>query len=151
MKVCIMRHGEAGFSASSDASRTLTNYGIEQAKQAGIWLKEQNFHFDLGLVSPYLRAQQTLTELSSQVSVAKVTTDKFLVPGGSASYIADTLTMLVTNGVNNVIVVSHLPLVGYLVNELCPHVSPPMFPTAAIACVELSLDASGKLEWFHQA
>ena len=112
MKVCIMRHGEAGFSASSDASRTLTDYGIEQAKQAGIWLKEQNFHFDLGLVSPYLRAQQTLTELSSQVSVAKVTTDKFLVPGGSASYIADTLTMLVTNGVNNVIVVSHLPLVG---------------------------------------
>ncbi|OCG18844.1 phosphohistidine phosphatase SixA [Gilliamella sp. App2-1] len=151
MKVCIMRHGEAGFSASSDSSRTLTNYGIIQSNQAGIWLKQQNYQFDFGLVSPYLRAQQTLTELSSHVRVDKVETNRFLVPSGSPSHIVDVLTLLLADGIENVIVVSHLPLVGYLVNELCPQVSPPMFPTAAIACINLLPESAGKLEWFYQA
>ncbi|OCG46547.1 phosphohistidine phosphatase SixA [Gilliamella sp. Choc5-1] len=151
MKVCIMRHGEAGFSASSDSSRTLTNYGINQSNQAGKWLKQQNFQFEIGLVSPYLRAQQTLTELSSHVSVAKVETNQFLVPGGSPSHIADVLAILLNDGVENVIIVSHLPLVGYLVNELCPQVAPPMFSTAAIACISLLPNSAGNLEWYHQA
>ena len=149
MKVCIMRHGEAGFSASSDASRSLTDFGRKQASQAGLWLNQQNYKFDLGLVSPYLRAQQTFSELSAYCSVPKVETDNFLVPGGSPSHIADLLMTLPARGIENVIIVSHLPLVGYLVNELCPEVSPPMFPTAAIACVELPPNAAGKLEWFH--
>ena len=150
MKVCIMRHGEAGFSASSDSSRSLTPYGIRQAIQAGQWLKQQNFQFNIGLVSPYLRAQQTLAELSSQVSVLTVETDKLLVPGGNPEYIANLLSTFPSQGIEQVIIVSHLPLVGYLVNELCPDISPPMFPTASIACIELT-STTGKLEWFHQA
>lgn len=150
MKVCIMRHGEAGFSASSDSSRSLTPFGIRQAIQAGQWLKQQNFQFDIGLVSPYLRAQQTLAELSSQVSVSTVETDKLLVPGGNPEYIANLLSTFSSQGFEQVIIVSHLPLVGYLVNELCPDISPPMFPTASIACIELT-STIGKLEWFHQA
>ena len=150
MKVCIMRHGEAGFSASSDSSRSLTSYGIRQAIQAGQWLKQQNFQFNIGLVSPYLRAQQTLAELSSQVSVSTVETDKLLVPGGNPEYIANLLSTYPSQGIEQVIIVSHLPLVGYLVNELCPDISPPMFPTASIACIELT-STIGKLEWFHQA
>lgn len=150
MKVCIMRHGEAGFSASSDSSRSLTPYGIRQAIQAGQWLKQQNFQFNIGLVSPYLRAQQTLAELSSQVSVLTVETDKLLVPGGNPEYIANLLSTFPSQGIEQVIIVSHLPLVGYLVNELCPDISPPMFPTASIACIELT-STIGKLEWFHQA
>jgi phosphohistidine phosphatase len=149
MKVCIMRHGEAGFSASSDASRILTDFGIKQASRAGLWLNQQNLNFDLGLVSPYLRAQQTFSELALHCRVSQVETDHFLVPGGSPSHIVDLLMTLPHRGINNVIIVSHLPLVGYLVNELCPDVSPPMFPTAAIACVELLPNTVGKLEWFH--
>ena len=144
-----MRHGEAGFSASSDATRSLTDFGRKQATQAGLWLNQQDFKFDLGLVSPYLRAQQTYSELSAYCPVLKIETDNFLVPGGSPSHIADLLMTLSARGIENVIIVSHLPLVGYLVNELCPEVSPPMFPTAAIACVELPPNAAGKLEWFH--
>lgn len=151
MKICIMRHGEAGFSASSDASRPLTAYGIEQANQAGQWLQQQHFKFDLGLVSPYLRAEQTFAQLSSYISISKVKTEKLLVPGGSAASIADFLMTLIPQDVKQVIIVSHLPLVGYLVNELCPHISPPMFPTAAIACINYSIGTAGNLEWFHQA
>lgn len=151
MKICIMRHGEAGFSTSSDSSRALTSRGVSQSHQIGQWLTNKGFKFDLGLVSPYLRAQQTLTELSSQATILQVETNDLLVPGGSPSHIAGTLIMLALTSIENVIVVSHLPLVGYLVNELCPDTHPPMFSTAAIACVSLSLDGAGTLEWFHQA
>lgn len=145
-----MRHGEAEFSASTDSERALTTYGIKQSNQVGLWLKQQNFQFDLGLVSPYLRAQQTLSVLSSKVSVSKIETNKLLVPGGSPSHIVDLLIMLLSQSFENIIVVSHLPLVGYLIGELCPQALPSMFSTAAIACVDLSSNAAGKLEWFHQ-
>ncbi len=38
----------------------------------------------------------------------------------------------------------HLPLVGYLVSELCPGETPPMFTTSAIACVTLDADGKGE-------
>ncbi len=51
-------------------------------------------------------------------------------------------------GVSSVLIVSHLPLVGYLVAELCPGECPPMFATSAIANVDLPADGSyGKFEW----
>lgn len=146
-----MRHGEAGFVASSDTNRTLTPHGIQQAIAAGKFLREQQFHFDLALVSPYLRAQQTLTELSSQVSVDRIETNSDLVPGGDPAKIADLLSW--QTDLDNMLIVSHLPLVGYLVNALCPQVSPPMFTTAAIACVHIPSEntlGSGTLEWIHQ-
>ncbi len=40
---------------------------------------------------------------------------------------------LANEGVKTALVVSHLPLVGYLVSELCPGETPPMFTTSAIA------------------
>ncbi len=52
------------------------------------------------------------------------------------------LQALANEGVATALVVSHLPLVGYLVSELCPG-NAPMFTTSAIACV--TLDADGKV------
>lgn len=149
-----MRHGEAGFSASSDANRTLTPRGNEQAIIAGQFLYEQHFAFDLALVSPYVRAQQTLNGLATKVQIAKRQTLADLVPGGNPNQVIATLSEQLT-GLDNIIIVSHLPLVGYLVNELCPQLPPPMFSTAAIACVRLPsedtlLAGSGTLEWMHQ-
>jgi len=43
-------------------------------------------------------------------------------------------------------VISHLPLVGYLVAELCTAQVPPMFVTSAMAAVELD-DSTGTLLW----
>ncbi len=150
MKIYIMRHGEAGYSALSDSKRALTEHGINQSKQVGHWLNEQHIQFDLGLVSPYLRAQQTLEHLASAVSIAQIETNNGLVPGGCAAHIVDMLTLLPLSGIKNTLIVSHLPLVGYLVNELCRHVPPPMFATASVACIQLSSDGAGTLEWLHQ-
>ncbi len=64
MNIWIMRHGEAGFNASSDAARCLTDNGIKNTISQGKWLGEhlanQQIQLDKILVSPYLRAQQTL-------------------------------------------------------------------------------------------
>jgi phosphohistidine phosphatase len=58
------------------------------------------------------------------------------------------LQALAQKGVKSALVISHLPLVGYLVSELCPQEAPPMFATSAIACVNFDAEAcEGKLEW----
>lgn len=151
MKIYIMRHGEAGYSASSDAARTLTTYGRQQSKQMAQWLKSQGVYFDFALVSPYIRAQQTLSAVGSVISMPKAEVCNALTPGGSSSLVSDYLAVLAEQGITSALVVSHLPLVGYLVSELCPPVSPPMFATATVACVELSPNGEGTLEWMHPA
>lgn len=71
-----------------------------------------------------------------------------LTPGGDASLVGSYLQVLAQQGINAVLIVSHLPLVGYLVAELCPGECPPMFATSAIANVDLAADGSyGKFEW----
>lgn len=149
MKVYIMRHGEAGYSASSDSSRPLTPFGEKQCKSIAHYFLQQAITFDLALVSPYLRAQQTFSIVADLVSVKQTETNELLTPGGCATHIVDNLTMLPLTGIESVLIVSHLPLVGYLVNELCPQIAPPMFLTADVACISLSQDSEGKLEWFH--
>ncbi|WP_392566778.1 phosphohistidine phosphatase SixA [Utexia brackfieldae] len=150
MKVYIMRHGEAGYHALSDADRALTDYGVEQSRAAALWLKSQSIQLDYALVSPYLRAKQTFEAVSGIMPIHHVETCDALTPDGSSQFIADYLSILATKQWQSVLIVSHLPLVGYLVNELCPAVTPPMFATASIACVTLSAEGKGELVWQHR-
>lgn len=149
MKVYIMRHAEAGYSATSDSSRPLTPLGKQQCVAVALWFKQQNISFDLAMVSPYLRTQQTLTILNQEISINKVETSQLLTPNCSADNLVDNLTILPLMGISSVLLVSHLPLVGYLVNELCPSIAPPMFSPADVACITISSDGQGKLEWIH--
>ncbi|MDF7671261.1 phosphohistidine phosphatase SixA [Orbaceae bacterium ESL0721] len=149
MKIYIMRHGEAAFSAPSDPERPLTDRGLKQALSAGHFLKAQGISIDLALVSPYLRAQQTLAEVASVTTIGRIETDSALTPSGNPEQVS---LWIPTIGVENLLIVSHLPFVGYLVSELCPAVSPPMFATADIACVDLLIKNGspvGTLEWIH--
>ena len=68
-----------------------------------------------------------------------------LVPHGHADPVADYLRAL-EGEVENLLVISHLPLVGYLVADLCPVQTPPMFVTSAMVAVELQ-DGQGQLLW----
>lgn len=149
MKVYIMRHGEAGYSAFSDSKRPLTPFGEKQCLSVANWFNEQQIAFELGLVSPYLRAQQSFSIIADIVPIKQSETDNALTPGGNPSHIADYLTELSLLDIESVLLVSHLPLVGYLVNELCPQVSPPMFSTADVACITLLQKGEGILEWLY--
>lgn len=106
-----------------------------------LWLQAQHNKIERVLVSPYLRAQQTLSTLRSVLSLPD---DEDclpeLTPGGDAEHVRDYLHALAQTGVQSVLIVSHLPLVGYLVAALCPPLCAPMFATSAIACVTLNGD-----------
>ncbi|MNG66804.1 Phosphohistidine phosphatase SixA [compost metagenome] len=101
------------------------------------------------LVSPYLRAEQTLATVREALTLpASEEVLPELTPGGDASQVGSYLQVLAQQGISSVLIVSHLPLVGYLVAELCPGECPPMFATSAIANVDLAADGSyGKFEW----
>lgn len=149
LKVYIMRHGEAGYSAISDSSRPLTSFGQKQCASVAYWFKQHDIVIDLAMVSPYLRAQQSFAFFPDQILVNKIETSQWLTPSGNTDQVINSLIALPSLGISSVLLVSHLPLVGYLVNDLCPHIAPPMFSPADVAFVTLSAGGQGKLEWFH--
>ncbi|CAI1000082.1 Phosphohistidine phosphatase sixA [Serratia proteamaculans] len=113
------------------------------------WLNTKSVDIERVLVSPYLRAEQTLATVREALSLpASEEVLPELTPGGDASLVGSYLQVLAQQGITSVLIVSHLPLVGYLVAELCPGECPPMFATSAIANVDLAADGSyGKFEW----
>ncbi|WP_299014939.1 phosphohistidine phosphatase SixA [uncultured Photobacterium sp.] len=153
MRIYIMRHGEAQNFAPSDAERPLTVCGEAHSKQMAFQLASQlSDGIDLVWVSPYLRAQQTWSVMAKHLPQPKrlMTVDE-ITPYGDAEDVAAYLkAMIAVERPESVLLVSHLPLVGYLTSELAPGLQPPMFRTSAIAAVEYFPD-SEQAEFLWQA
>ncbi|AWH87861.1 phosphohistidine phosphatase SixA [Limnobaculum parvum] len=151
MQVFIMRHGEASYHADSDPARSLTERGRKETAQMALWLRQKIAEIDWVLVSPYVRAQQTLDVVKNEFPLSPsstIETFSALTPGGDATLSADYLMTLAQDGVGSVLVVSHLPLVGYLVSELCGGIYPPMFGTSAVAAITLDAETgNGSIDW----
>lgn len=149
MQVLIMRHGDAVLDAASDALRPLSDAGCDESRQMACWLNEQNIDIERVLVSPYLRAQQTLEVVKKDLPLPEEADClNELTPSGDAQLVGYYLQTLAREGVGAVLVVSHLPLVGYLVAELCQNETAPMFATSAIACVQVDAESGhGVLHW----
>ena len=142
MQIYIMRHGQAEMIAHSDAQRALTSLGRFESEKMAAYLADNNISFDAVLVSPYLRAQQTWESVRPFFSeAADVQTIKFLRPSGSARKSVNEILALQVSGVKSLLIVSHLPLVGYIVGELAPAAGAPAFATSSVGHVEL--DESG--------
>ncbi len=146
MRVFIMRHGQAEMVAPSDEQRALTKQGRFESAKMAQWLSEQLDSLDTILVSPYVRAQQTLETIQPLLPACEnvIQLDE-LVPGGNVAHMADFITGLAHEELSTVLIVSHLPLVGYLVGELAPPAGAPIFATSGIAGLEVSLDKPGQL------
>ncbi|USD66016.1 phosphohistidine phosphatase SixA [Vibrio sp. SCSIO 43136] len=152
MKIFIMRHGEAETFAATDAERALTKRGREQSLLVAKACREQGqADFDLVLVSPYLRAQQTWETIQACFSVdaQKVETCDDITPYGDSETVYHyVLALMETRKIESVLMVSHLPLVGYLTSEFVPDLPPPMFPTSGLVCVESEpVSGKGELLW----
>jgi phosphohistidine phosphatase len=149
MQVFIMRHGDAALDAASDSVRPLTHCGCDESRQMATWLKGQKVDIERVLVSPYLRAEQTLDVVRETLSgLSQVEVMPELTPCGDPAMVSAWLQTLANEGVSSVLVISHLPLVGYLVSELCLGETPPMFCTSAIASVTLDAETGqGKFDW----
>ncbi|HCG9201578.1 TPA: phosphohistidine phosphatase SixA [Vibrio parahaemolyticus] len=138
MKIFIMRHGEAEHFADSDAARELTQRGRTESETVARACAEQGFaQFDKVLVSPYIRAQQTWQEISTFFSTKSIETSDDITPYGQSDCVFDFANALIeVEKLESLLFVSHLPLVGYLTSEFVKEMTPPMFPTSGLVCIE---------------
>lgn len=153
MRIYIMRHGEAQSFAPSDAERPLTACGESHSEQMATQLASQlNANLDLVWVSPYLRAQQTWQAMAKHLPEPKrlMEVDE-ITPYGEAEEVAAYLKAIIAvERPETVLLVSHLPLVGYLTAELVPGLQPPMFRTSSVAAIDYQPD-SELVEFLWQA
>ena len=138
MQIFVMRHGQAENIAPSDALRPLTENGINEARTSAQWLAENQHSFDCVFVSPYLRAQQTVDTVIEQLkSVGARKTLSFITPEDNAKEVHDYLDALFSlEQYKKILLVSHMPLVSYLVAELTSDNTMPIFQTASVAQIE---------------
>lgn len=153
MRIFIMRHGEAQNFAPSDAERPLTPRGEAQSRQMAEWLAQQlDGQLAMAWVSPYLRAQQTWQTMTDALPApAKLMTVEDITPYGDAEDVAAYVKAVVDlERPETLVIVSHLPLVGYLTAELVVGMQPPMFQTSAIAAIDYNPE-TGQATFLEQA
>lgn len=144
MKLWILRHGEAQSQARSDAERELTAHGREEVLNSAAHLLGQPL--SRIIASPYVRAQQT-AELVHQVLgfSEPIITVPWLTPGSDPRVVLSRLDQYATE---EVLLVSHQPLVGTLIGVLIHghyHEAQPM-NTASLAELEGDFPLAGLME-----
>lgn len=116
MKLFVLRHGHAEAYAESDRQRNLSPKGelevhsICQAHYSDLKNVEQIFY------SPYLRTKQT-AEITEQYLTAPREQCDLLVPNGRLDQLVEFLYGA-QDAYESVLIVSHQPLVGMLVDSL---------------------------------
>ena len=112
MKLWVLRHGEAEGHARTDAERNLTEHGRGEVLRSAAHLIGQPI--SAIIASPYVRAQQTAHLIREALSFEPdIRTVPWLTPEGSPQQV---LQKLDTD--DNVLLVSHQPLVGSLISFL---------------------------------
>ncbi|WP_298441167.1 phosphohistidine phosphatase SixA [uncultured Ferrimonas sp.] len=139
MKIYLMRHGEASFDAATDRQRPLTELGKRQSKEVAEQFMLAMERVDLVLLSPYLRTRQTwgAIEALCKASPPVELLDE-LVPEANPAMARDLLiAQAEVAQAEHVLVISHMPLLGYLLAELVPGQEPSLFATSGIAQIAM--------------
>lgn len=112
MKLWVLRHGEAEPHARSDAERNLTAQGRKEVLSSAAQLIGQPI--DAIIASPYVRAQQTAQLVREALGFdAPIRTVPWLTPDSNPLAALEQL-----NSADNLLLVSHQPLVGKLIGLL---------------------------------
>ncbi len=112
MKLWILRHGEAEGHARTDAERNLTEHGRGEVLRSAAHLIGQPL--SAIIASPYVRAQQTAQLVREALGFeAQIRTVPWLTPEGNPVQVLEKL-----DADDNVLLVSHQPLVGNLISFL---------------------------------
>ncbi|MEY8198403.1 MAG: phosphohistidine phosphatase SixA [Colwellia sp.] len=155
MQLYIMRHGEAqNFveqGSRDDSQRALTAEGQTEAKMMAIWLQKMKISPTQVFVSPYVRAQQTSAIATSLMQTA-ITTLDFITPSGDAKQVHDFIDGWCSEQLAalalqksaeqelSLLIISHMPLVSYLVAQLTQSGNAPIFATAGIAHIDYDIE-----------
>ena len=156
MKIFIMRHGEAANISGEDSRRPLTAKGILETEKAGHWLAGCKSLLMNVFVSPYLRTQQTCSNVTAVLAKTELLDDitpqtlDFITPAGDARHLHNFIDGLLQsdnesstahniNDNQSLLFISHMPLVSYLVSELTGSLSMPIFSTGEIAVIDYDI------------
>jgi len=145
MRLYILRHGQASYQAATDAERELTDRGRLET-QAIVRQFLAGAERPITIVSsPYVRAQQTAEIAAQELAFDAASREKIhqfpwlelrseSAPDQTIQKISD---WFANNGQQDLLCVSHQPLVGQLINSLAD-LSPGrhMMGTSALACLE---------------
>ena len=133
MRLVIMRHGEAEARFSNDAQRQLTTRGYMESQSTGLWLRDTYGTFDFALVSPYIRAVQTFEMIAPLLEVNSKEISSDLVPSGDPELVHDYVRVIAQeHQYSSMIIVSHMPLVSYLLGSFCGDNHAQLFTTAGV-------------------
>lgn len=116
MELILWRHAEAE-DGVPDATRQLTEKGLDQAKRMAGWLKSKLPENTRVIVSPARRTQQTAMALRSDF----VTNDE-IGPGASVKSILTAADW--PNAQGAVVIVGHQPTLSEVANYLIPAIPP---------------------------
>lgn len=153
MDIYILRHGQAEPQQTSDEARELTEKGrLDTARVISARLAELHSVREIW-ASPLVRAQQTAHIAASYFPQLNVLTSDLIIPEGDLFKVMEWLQS--SGRVNpSILLVSHQPLVGELVNKLCG--KPAGYyamDTSSLAAIRAPVVATGmgELMWLDHA
>lgn len=148
MKLWLLRHGHAEAHASSDAQRRLTSLGRQQVLHSAGHLLGRPLEAIIS--SPYVRARQTAELVAQALNNAQV---QEVVPWLTPeSHVREALAFLAARPEAEMLLVSHLPLIGEVAGMLVHgHRQSPMpMGTASLIGLEGDLPLAGAMQIFAQ-
>lgn len=112
MHLTLVRHGQAAnpVKYSADEKRPLTALGHQQAEQTAIFL-QKNIQPDIFVVSPLLRAQETLLHIQHYFPNVPILECNAIKPDDEAKVAVQWLSQL---PYQNIVVVCHMNVVAYI-------------------------------------
>lgn len=145
MKIWVLRHGEAQSHARTDAERALTEHGRAEVLRSAAQLIGQPL--SAIIASPYVRAQQTAQLVREALAFEPaIRTVPWLTPEATAQQVLEQL-----DSDDNVLLVSHQPLVGSLISFLQHghQRQPQPMSTASLAELEGDFPLAGLMHLNH--
>lgn len=120
MELFVLRHGHAEMNAPTDAQRRLSSAGEKEVQITVQKNSDVLSHVQHVYVSPFIRAQQSADIVVPTLAGATRSTCDLITPSGRPQDVIDFLFQETQNqGYTSLMLVSHLPFVGMLIDTLC--------------------------------
>jgi phosphohistidine phosphatase len=146
-RIFLLRHGHAERDAPRDELRNLTQRGRDEAAAVAGVIAAGGLRPSRVVSSPYVRARQTADIVSAALHCGPVVEVPGVTPDDPARRAAQVLDKLLAGQQDDVMLVTHMPLIGALVGLLCDGSADagPAIETAAGVLMEGEFVAPGTM------